>query len=198
MHSATPVIALAVISLAQAANAGVIRPDAESVEVLPGTQLSMLWLVEDLQTPIIGYSLQLGVSTGAGSTGSVTVDIDASNFHESRNLITAGGGELNPAFSFIQRSGTDGVFLNAISEGDSPFTPTPGMNDVLAEIVWDISADAAGEFLFTLGPASALSDSNGFPVDFDDRSLLITVVPAPATSVCLLGLAVSQCRRRRS
>ncbi|MFG0244849.1 MAG: hypothetical protein ACF8MF_02200 [Phycisphaerales bacterium JB052] len=180
------------------AQCGVIHPETQAIEVLAGSRVSMLWLVEDVQDPLFGYSLQLEPIANQGSIGSVTVDVNATNFFEPRNLIMAGGGEINSALSIIQPSGVHGIFMSAnITDANNPIVPHTGINDVLAEVVWDISQDALGTFTFELGQATVLSDPDGFAVPFEGRSLVITVVPAvPTTALSLGTLAVLSHRRR--
>lgn len=71
------------------------------------------------------------------------------------------------------------------------------MNDVLAEILFNISSDAVGDFVFTLRPGTALSDANGFPIEFEAEPLTIRVVPTPATASVAVLLTCLCCRRRR-
>jgi hypothetical protein len=175
---------------------GLIHPGQTMLEVLPGSQVRVLWIVDDVSAPLFGYSLDLNlVSSGLGS---VTANDSESNFFESRNLIVAGGRELDPLFSVINSDGLGGLFLSTNTSDFSSVIATSGVNDVLAEIVFDVSEDASGEFVFDLASGTALSDSDGFPVAFDQVALSIHVVPAPLSALPIGAVGLLSIRRRRS
>jgi len=180
--------------------AGIITPEQTFVEVLPGSQVSILWLAQDIATPLFGYSLDITpVTASRGATsGLVGIDLGATNFFPDRNLILAGGAELDPLFSVIQDNGSGGVFVSTNTADFSAILPVAGVNDVLAEVVFVASADALGDFVFDLGPATALSDASGFPVDFTSQTLTIRVIPAPMSAGVLSIAALATTRRRRS
>lgn len=182
--------------------AGVIAPEQSLVEVLPGSQVSVLWLVQDVTTPLFGYSLDIDLVTSpialSEVTGTVAVDAAATNFFESRNLILAAGGELDTFFTLIESDDAGGVFINTNTADFSTILPAAGVNDVLAEVVFTASADALGDFTFELGPGTALSDGAGFPVPFGGSSLTISVIPAPGGTVLCAIVGAVALRRRRS
>ena len=182
-----------------AASGAIITPADSLVEVTPGSQVSVLWLLHDASTPLFGYSLELlpAVST-VDTLGSVSIDVAQSNFFPDKNLIVAGGADLHPFFSVIRPSGPSGVFLNANTADLSTVVAVDGLNDVLAEIVFTATPDALGDFVFHLGPATALSDADGFAVPFDGESITIRVIPSTGGGVTLLGAALVAVRRRRS
>lgn len=178
------------------ASAGVVRPEVSLLEARPGETVRVLWLVEDIDTPLFGYSLgvaRLGADPDA--VGNIAIDAAATNFYEPRNLITAGGGGLHPLFTVIAPDGSGGIFLSTNTADFSTVLPVSGVNDVLAELVFEVGLDALGVFEFGLGPISALSDGAGFPVGFDRGTLTILVVPAP-WGLALLGLGLGAPRRR--
>jgi len=182
------------LMVASGAQAAMILPETPSIVTTPGQSVSVLWLIEDVQTPLFGYSLDIDTT---GPTGGVSIDTDATNFFADRNLILAGGFELDPLFSLIQSDGMGGAFISTNTADGSTVLPTPGVNDVLAEVVFDVSSDALGDYVFGLGPGSALSDGQGFPVTFSSQTLTITVVPAPGGAAAILASAVLVARRRR-
>jgi len=195
----TAVVAAGLLGVSPCALAATVAPGSTKIEALPGTQVSVLWLIGDVSTPLFGYSLDLNLAPVLPmNTGVVTVDVGATNFFPARNLIAAGGATLDPVFSVILSDGMGGVFISANTDDGSTVLPVAGVNDVLTELVFTISADALGEFTFVLGPGSALSDAQGFPVPFDGGSVTITVVPAPSVAVAsLLSVGVLALRRRR-
>lgn len=112
----------------------------------------------------------------ADAVGTVTVDVSATNFYDGiQNIITEGGAELHPEFSVIIDPGDGGVFVNAITANNSTVLAVDGINDVLAEVFFDASGDACGDFVIQLGPASALADGDAFPVPFGFESGMMHV-----------------------
>lgn len=196
MRAATTVALGAICSTN--ALAGIVTPEQSLVEVLPGSQVSVLWLVQDITTPLFGYSLEITPAAEARSSNlsSVGVDLDATNFFPGRNFILAGGGTLDPSFSVIQDNGSGGVFISTNTADLSAILAAAGVNDVLAEVVFTAGADALGDFVFEVGPATALSDTGGFPVDYVSETLTIRVIPAPM-AVGVLGIAALATTRRR-
>ncbi len=161
----------------------------ESIEVEPlstamvsGGTAEVLFLIQNNTTALLGYSLDVEIEPIAGAMGTVTVDVSATNFFEVQNLITAGGAELHPDFSVIIDPGDGGVFVNAITSDNSTVLAADGINDVLAQVFFDASADACGDFVIQLGPASALADGDAFPVPFGFTPGMISVraPPCPA------------------
>jgi hypothetical protein len=181
-----------------AAVADIVRPASDTIDALPGSQVSVLWMIETSTAPLFGYSLDLNLLADVSGTrtGSTVINTDASNFFDQKNLITAGGGTRDQIFSVMLGDGSGGAFISTNSNDGSVFMAEAGVNDVLAEIVFDISADASGVFVFDLGPGSALSDANGFPVDFTGIGLELNVVPSPG-ALSLPCVAFLAARRRR-
>ena len=180
-------------------HADIVRPAIETLDVLPGSQVSVLWLIETSLTPLFGYSLDLNLlgDLSDDRTGTTVINTEASNFFDDKNFITAAGGTRDPIFSVMIADGSGGAFISSNTNDGSVFLAQAGINDVLAEIVFDISADASGRFVFDLGPGSALSDATGFPVSFTGSGLEINVVPFPGilSIPCVAFLAA---RRRRA
>lgn len=179
------------------AQIGLITPESTSLEALPGSELRVLWLVSDVDAGLFGYSLDIDAQP-SDSIGAITIDAVQTNFFESRNLIVAGGGMLDPVFSTITDDGAGGVVINANTPDLSTVVPMDGVNDVLAEVVFTIPDDALGEFVFSLGASSVLADAAGGAVPFESSDLLISVVPTPGVGVFALVGCSMVCRRRRS
>lgn len=195
-RAATAAVVAAVAALAGPVSAQVIRPEQASVGVFPGMSVSVRWLLEGLTTPTVGYSLDIDLISGP-ATSTVRVDADLSNFAPDRNVLVAAGHDLDPRFSIITSDGSGGAFITAISADLGSAVPTAGVNDALAEVV--IEADmlaAAGDYVFALGPGSAVSDAQGFPIALTPMPLVVRVAPAPAT-LGLAPLAMLAARRRR-
>ncbi len=197
-HTAVPALAAVCLS-ALSAEAAFIRPETTSVTTDGSSELSVRWLIEDVDVPLFGYSLVLERSVLTGdSTGGAIIDVAATNFFDERNLITAGGLTRDMDFSLIQGDGAGGAFVSTNADVLAGVTPTPGLNDVLVQVVFSIEVSQPGEYMFQLGTGSALSDTGGFPVGFDSEPLVITVVPVPATSMLLVVAGLAATRRTRA
>lgn len=180
------------------ASAALIEPAQPVFEVLPGAEVRVLWLLRDTATPLFGYSLDLQpAAPGGGTTGAVSIDTAQTNFFPARNVIQAGGADLDPLFSVIQPSGPGGIFVSTNTADLSTVVSVEGVNDALAEVVLLASADSQGDFVFNLGQGTALSDANGFPVPFTGSSVTIRVVPAPGAAASILCTLLIATRRRR-
>ncbi len=161
-------------------------------EVVPGTTFEVLFTVHDTDnTRLFGYSLDIDVVPDTNATGGLRANIDLSNFFDEQNLITAGGATRDPLFSDIMGT-DDGVFITTNTDDGSTVLAVAGVNDVLAQVFFDVSADAFGDFTIELGPASAVGTA-----DFEFTPRTFTVVPEPGTLLlCLAGVAVIPRRRR--
>jgi hypothetical protein len=193
----TAVMGLVTI-LASAANGGetfaVISVD-HSMVIPQGTSESALVKLDLLPSgdgPIglFGYSLSLHLVPRDGAVGTVTFDIEGrsdperTNLDLPKNLIAAFPAPLDPLFTVILPGETDGVFINANIDPFSLQAPdyvtvTPDVNDVLAEVVVDVGIDALGVFDIVLGPATDLSDQDGFAVPFLWLGATVTALPTP-------------------
>ena len=163
-------------------------------EVIPGTTFDVLFTIYDTEsTPLFGYSLDVDVMSNTDAVGNLSVNIDLTNFFDDRNLISAGGAVRDPLFSDIVNTGDGGAFITTNTTGGSTVLVVAGVNDVLAQVFFDVSPDAFGDFTIELGPASAVG-----AVDFDYTPHTFTVVPEPSTLLlCLAGVAVVR-RRHKS
>ncbi|MBL9119370.1 MAG: hypothetical protein JNL80_05615 [Phycisphaerae bacterium] len=170
---------------------GVISIDHAMV-IPQGTSESALVTLDFLDEPVglFGYSLSMEIVPREGATGTVTFDIEGrkdrerTNLFLSRNLIAAFPAPLDPVFTVILPDDADGVFINAnidlFNLGAPDFvTLTPAVNDVLAEIVVDVGDDALGVFDIVFGPATALSDPDGFEVPGIWFGATVTALPTP-------------------
>lgn len=191
-------VLVALISRAAIAGPASILAEPATAEALPGDAMSILFRISQAEpTPVFGYSLDIDVLAGPGSSGAIVVDIDFTNFFDEQNLITAGGGTRDALASEIVAN-TSGVFISTNTDDLSSIIPVEGVNDVLAQVYFDISTDASGVFAIELGRASVLSDANGLPIEFDFTPASITVVPEPSTLfLALLGIGILARRQRR-
>ena len=183
--------------IAQSAHAELIRWSEPALDVLPGESVAGLALLDESVTPVFGYSLEIEIVPLEGSMGTLTVDTVATNFFDSRNLISQGGAMRDAMFSVIQPTEV-GVFISTNTADLSTVTAAPGVNDALAQVVFAASADAFGDFEVRFGSGTALSDGLGFPVEHATQTLTITVIPAPASIGLLLGAGEIRRRRRGS
>lgn len=161
--------------------------------VIPqGTSESALVKLSFLEGPVglFGYSLAIKAIPRDGATGTVSFDLEGrsdperTNLFLPQNLIAAFPAPLDPFFTVILPDGPNGVFINANIDVFSLSAPdyvtlTPGVNDVLAEVVVEVSADALGVFDIVLGPATALSDSQGVAEPFVWFGTTVTALPTP-------------------
>ena len=187
---------MAVAVLASLASAGFVTErivvEGGTEDVLPGTTVSVLFVLQNNTTPLFGYSLDVDVIPQPDASGSLAVDVLATNFFDRRNLITAGGAIRDPIFSQILDTGDGGVFITTNTDDGSTVLAVAGLNDVLAQVFFDVSAEAFGNFTIELGPASAIGAA-----DFAFTPHTFTVVPEPSTLLlCLAGVAVVRRRRR--
>jgi len=136
----------------------VVEP--QSSTVISGSSLSLLFLIRDNTTPLAGYTLDVTVAAEPGTMGTVTANVAATNFYDVQNLITAGGVNRDPFFSVIQGSEGGGVSLSTMTGDLSTVLAVDGVNDVLAQVVFDVSEDAHGDFTIQLTASSVLADSN--------------------------------------
>ncbi len=195
------VAALLGSAIASFAHASVVGIALEHPLVLPpgGSGSAMVVLSSDAGAEhYFGYSLALRIVPVAGATGSVVFDledlIDApeTNLALDWNLIAAYPAPLDPFFTVVWPDGPNGIFINAnidLLDRAAPdfVTSVPNVNDVLAEIVVDASADASGTFSVVIGPATALSDPNGFAIPFVWTVGTITIDLTPPPSPDLDG-----------
>ena len=177
-----------------------------NTDVLAGESFSLLVQLSDNNIPLVGYSLNVDVAGTLKSSGSVVGDAGLSNFFLERNLIARGGGILNPTFSLIIDPGDGGLFVNAIEQRRRVVNvATPGVNDVLAQLVFNVSPDATGFFVIEFGPFTTLAtevvDGPIKDVPFASSAVTVRVIPEPVTSsVLLMGtgwLLWRRSRRRR-
>jgi hypothetical protein len=160
--------------------------------ILPGTTFDVLFTIHDQEsTPLFGYSLDINIVPEAGASGLLSANIDLTNFFDSQNLITAAGATRDPLFSDIMGTNNGGVFITTNAQSGETVLAEEGVNDVLAQVFFDVSADAFGEFTVELGPASTVGT-----VDFEYVPHTFTVVPEPSTLfICLAGVAAIRKRR---
>jgi len=204
IHSARVLLSgvIAIVGLSSQARAGQFFAELAldtSVVLPPGGSTTARVVIEiDGDVGLFGYSLAVKVTPQPGATGTVkfdletTIDPATTNLYLPKNLIAAYPAPLDPVFTVIWPDGASGVFINANIDFFSRAAPdfvtvTPNINDVLVELVFDASAEATGTFAITLGPATALSDGDGFAVPFSWAGGTITIDTTPAPSPDLNG-----------
>jgi hypothetical protein len=140
--------------------------DPVNITALSGTMHGVLFLIRGNTTPLAGYTLHVGVFAEPSASGTVTADINATNFYDTRNIITAGGAVRDPMFSIIGSDDDGGVVVTTVTENLSTVTALDGINDVLVQVMVNVSHPAAGDFTIGLREGSVLVDGNGSSVPF--------------------------------
>lgn len=160
-----------------------------ALTVKPGAAFSIRLRLDGSEVPLFGYSLAVRAVPVAGAVGSVAVSVAETTLYPPRNLILAAPSAppIDPLFTVILPWATTGVFINANTQDLSTVLALPDINDVLAEVHFTASADAAGTFVLELGQASVLGDGFGFPVPFAFVAAMIEVDPDPGVSPDLNG-----------
>jgi len=157
--------------------------EGQTTFALPGTTVSVLFLIRDNTTPILSYTIETNAVAQTGATGSVTANVSATNFFDVRNLITAGGAMRDPFFSTIEDNGNSGVSVTTITSDLSTVLAVDDVNDVLAQVFFDVPQDALGDFSIDLASGSVLVDGNAATIPFAFTPGTIHVVsPIPAVS----------------
>jgi len=177
------------------AHAEIVSPDRAVIDAFPGTTSSFLLLLSDDRTPLFGYSMDIAFAGRDEFSGSVSGNVGLTNFYDGENVITAGGVARHPLFSEILASRDGGVFISTNTIDLSTILARAGTNDVLAQVFFDVSADAQGDFEMTLGPASALSGA-GVNIPFSFETAVIHVVPEPGSLVLMALVALPFFRNR--
>jgi len=157
--------------------------EGQTTFALPGTTVSVLLLIRDNTTPLLSYTLDVNIVPQSGSMGTVPANVPATNFFDARNLITAGGAMRDPFFSVIQDNGNGGVSVTTITSDLSTVQAVDNVNDVLAQVLFDVPQDALGDFSIELASGSVLVDGNAASVPFAFTPGTIHVMnPIPAVS----------------
>jgi IPTL-CTERM motif len=162
---------------------------------LPGQTVSVLLLVRDNTTPLVGYSLEV-FTTEAGAVGLVPASATSTNFFDAQNLISAcpvaicpTGAIRDPFFSVIADNGSGGVTIDTVTDDFSTVLAFDNVNDVLAEVFFDAPLDAIGDFTIQLGSSSTLIDGNAASVSFAFTPGTIRVLdPATVPTVSEWGM----------
>lgn len=166
--------------------------DPPSGVIIAGSTFSVLIKLTDNTTNLIGYTLDVDVDGVVGDhVGSVTADAASSNFFPSQNLIEQDPDQsLAPfPFSFITAEPDGGVLINAFSDDfETVDLAIDGVSDVLAQVFFDVSDDALGRFVISLGTDSSLGDEDLNGVDFRSIPLEIVSEPIPAPGAAMLAL----------
>jgi hypothetical protein len=168
--------------------------EGQTTFALPGQTVSVLFLIRDNTTPILSYTIETNAVAQAGAVGTLTANVAMTNFYDVRNLITAGGATRDPFFSFIEDNGNGGVSVTTITADLSTVQAVDNVNDVLAQVFFDVPQDALGDFTIELASGSVLVDGNAAPVPFAFTSGMIRVtnsIPAVGEwGMMILGLLV--------
>ncbi|MEK6677121.1 MAG: PEP-CTERM sorting domain-containing protein [Planctomycetota bacterium] len=189
-------ILVGVLGLAESTHAELITIDGPGLAG-PNTTVSLLVRLSDNNDPLIGYSLNVDVAPEPGAVGGLRPNVALSNFFPEKNLITRGGGFLHPVFSLIQESRDAGLFINAQELRLRPVTTaSPGINDVLAQLVFDVLPGSNGLFTIGFGPFTVLVDGAFDAVPFNAATFQL-FVPEPMTALLILAGAIPMiCFRR--
>ncbi len=165
--------------------------EAPIITAFPGQTVSVLFLLRDNTTPLSGYTVDLDIVADAGAVGTVTANVGLTNFFDQQNLITAGGATRDPLFSVIGENGTGGVSVTTFTDDFSSVLATDDVNDVLAQVFFDVPSDALGDFTIQLGSSSTLVDGIGASVTFTLTPGTIRVLdPATIPTVSEWGMIV--------
>jgi hypothetical protein len=165
--------------------------EGQTTIALPGQTVSVQFLIRDNTTPLMGYTVEALAATQSGAVGSVTANVALTNFFDQQNLISAGGAVRDPLFSFIEDNGGGGVTVSTITDDASNVVAVDGVNDVLAEVFFDVAPDALGDFAVELGSATVLVDANVAAVPFTFTPGTIRVLdPATIPAVSEWGMVV--------
>lgn len=149
--------------------------------------------------PLFGYSLNVDVEHSPGTFGEVTGNAELSNFYEQQNLIVQGGGTLHPLLSIIIEPGDDGLFVNGVNSLPIPVDlAQPGVNDILAELIFETTPATEGNFTFDLGPGSVLSHVPKEELAFEVIPKRVDVIVPEPGMLGLAGACAMLCLRRRS
>lgn len=165
--------------------------EAPTTTALPGQTVSVLFLLRDNTTPLSGYTVDVDIAPEPGADGTVTANVGLTNFFDQQNLITAGGATRDPLFSVIADNGTGGVSVTTFTDDFSTVLAVDDVNDVLAQVFFDVPLDALGDFTIQLNPSSTLVDGIGASVTFASTPGTIRVLdPATIPTVSEWGMIV--------
>jgi len=157
----------------------------------PGQTVSVLFLLRDNTTPLSSYTVDVDIVSEPGAVGTVTANVGLTNFFDQQNFITASGATRDPFFSAIVDNGTGGVSVTTNTNDFSTVLAIDDMNDVLAQVFFDVPQDALGDFTVQLNAQSALLDGNIASVSFVTTPGTIRVlVPPPIPAVSEWGMIV--------
>jgi hypothetical protein len=169
--------------------------EGQTTITVPRQTVSVLFLIRDNTTPILSYTLDVNIVPQSGSTGTLTANVAATNFFDARNLITAGGAMRDPFFSVIQDNGGGGVSVTTITSDLSTVLAVDNVNDVLAQVFFDVPQDALGDFTIELASGSVLVDGNAasIPFTFTPGTIRVTTsIPAVSEwGVIVLSLLIA-------
>jgi len=167
-------------------------PETGMIE--PGSTFSVLILLRNNNTNMVGYNLDVNVTGVPGEhSGNISANVALTNFFPERNLIEQDPDDMLAAFpiSFIEAAPDKGVFVNAFSDSfDVVDLAIDGVSDVLAQVFFEVSADALGGFEIDLGPETSLGDENLDSIPFESIPALVTVEGPPQCEPETVGGAV--------
>ncbi len=156
-----------------------------------GQTVSVLFLLRDNTTPLSSYTVDVDITPESGAVGTVTANAGFTNFFDQQNFITASGATRDPFFSVIADNGTGGVSVTTNTDDFSTVQAVDDVNDVLAQVFFDVPLDAVGDFTIQLTSSSALIDGNGASVSFTTTPGTIRVIdPATIPTVSEWGVIV--------
>jgi hypothetical protein len=165
--------------------------EGQTTIAFPNQTVSVLLLIRDNTTPLMGYTVEAFATPQSGAIGDVSANVAQTNFYDQQNVITAAGAVRDPFFSLIEDNGSGGVTVSTITQDASTVVAVDGVNDVLAQVFFDVPPDALGDFTIQLGSASVLVDGNVAAVPFTFTPGTIRVLdPATIPAASEWGLMV--------
>jgi len=157
----------------------------------PGQTVSVLFLLRDNTTPLSSYTVDVDIVPEPAAVGTVTANVGLTNFFDQQNLITASGATRDPFFSVIADNGNGGVSVTTNTDDFSTVLAIDDVNDVLAQVFFDVPQDALGDFTVQLNAQSVLLDGNIASVSFVSTPGTIRVLdPPPIPTVSEWGMIV--------
>jgi hypothetical protein len=157
-------------------------------------------LVDNTQ-PLISYGLDLELSDLGVTSGSVAINHTATNFYPTQNLIQQGGGTLNTSKTIDALDGT--FVINAANAGTFGLALAGTGHNILAQVVIDVSADAAGSFQVGLDDIAYFTvlwneSFQSVPFSTQNSPITVQIVPEPGCLALLGGLLALGRRSRRT
>lgn len=137
-----------------------IKPTSTETGVWVGQGGSVSWVCEGLETPLVGYTLNL--SGGEA----LPADISSSGYFAERNVFLVGGAGLDSAFSVINVTSSGVLSVTALSAGLIGVTPVAPMSDGLATFGFSGASVTAGVHSINVVEGGVLVGQGGTTIPF--------------------------------